>query len=186
MNGQCKICGIPVHGVASHLSERMAWQLLRDVAGSDAFPTATPTAFSILWNGERFVLSHGATMVDDAETAHFIAPEGSGSTASHVWSLAATVFYLFMGCHVFNGLGGKAQHEKSPLPYIRKSLPELSEFIMQCLHFDPSQRPDAGKVAEYATAQLKRIASTNMERPKKTMNGIANPRSADDFWPEEM
>lgn len=111
-------------------------------------------------------------------------------TASDIWSLGATVFHLFMGCHVFNGMGGRNQHEKSPLPYMRKELPELSELVCQCLAFNPSDRPTAQTIVATALEMLEKTNSNDCHKTSRPLRLEKQPdwqaKDSKDFWPEEM
>lgn len=166
--------------LAGDIDELTAWTLICDIA-AEMRDSGTPVSpRHILIDGAGFRLSELATSHD----ARFTAPEGY----SAVWALGATVFYLFMGCHVFQGLGGKVQTAATPVPVLRRELPELSETVARCLDFSPSRRPD--------TEELTRIARANIERCKKTAREFPPLREApakvyghdetERLWPEEM
>lgn len=137
--------------------------------------------------------ARGDRIVSDDSSFKYDAPEvmrNQTVTASDIWSLGATVFHLFMGCHVFNGMGGHNQHERSPLPYMRKELPELSKLICRCLSFNPSDRPTAQTVVANALEMLEKTNSNdchNTSRPLRPMKQSANQAiNPNEFWPEEM
>ena len=198
--------GRSVDGIAGYMSEQSIWQLLRDIASALAalhqaglvHHDVKPS--NILWGRSGFMLTDFGSchQVDagkkadavaaDESSFRFDAPElvrGVQTAGSDIWSLGATAFNLFMGCHVFNGLGGRAQHEGSPLPYIRKQLPELSSLVCQCLTFDFAQRPTAQAVHEVALQQMERCAKQKKERKLKVRDD-APATAAADFWPDEM
>ena len=124
---------------------------------------------------------------DDDSSYRFDAPErirGTETLASDIWSLGATAFNLFMGCHVFNGMGGRSQHEGSPLPIMRKELPMLSNLVCRCLAFNPQERPSAQEIFDIADEYLKAYKESNKGRPRKIKESDAT-KSAD-VWPDEM
>ena len=192
--------------VAGYMSVKHIWQLLHDMASAlsalhqvnighlDVKPS------NILYDGHRFLLSDFGScseisgeqsperVISDHSSYRFDSPElikGEYTVACDIWSLGATVFHLFMGCDVFNGLGGRVQKETSPLPYMRKNLPVLSELVIRCLAFDSHQRPTALEIVELAQDQLKQTVSVTKERSlKKRSEGISS--CCDDFWPEVM
>ena len=192
--------------VAGYMSEKHIWQFLCDIASAlsalhqknighlDVKPS------NILYDGHRFLLSdfgscceisseqHQDRIISDHSSYRFDSPEltkGMYTVACDIWSLGATAFHLFMGCDVFNGLGGRVQKETTPLPYMRKNLPVLSELIIRCLSFDSHQRPTALEIVELAQSQLKQISSVMKERTLKNESEILLD-GGDDFWPEVM
>lgn len=197
--------GRSVDGIASYFSERMIWKLIVEI--SDALTEIHSKGFAhfdikpsnILWDGQKFILSDfGACMnisnasfagiESDSSSYKFNAPELNTKhcTASDIWSLGATIFYLYMGCHIFNGLGGKAQHQDSPIPFMRKSLPTLSRLVHDCLDFDPEKRPTSRAINEIAKNELIKLnGCTTNRNPRHTPEeGSASGKS--DFWPEPM
>lgn len=169
-----------IEAVAGETDELTAWKILRDVA-LQASKSGTPISPShVFIDGSDFVLSEWSESLDP----RFVAPEGY----SEVWALAATVFYVFLGCHVFQGLGGRGQTPASPIPVLRKNLTELSTLIVRCLDFNPELRPSLTEIAELADSSIKRCRGVRNELPRKN---IYNPNKVtadeiDSFWPEEM
>lgn len=170
--------GRSVEGLAGYVSEQQAWQLLTDMASaltalhSAGMAHGNVCAENILWDGGRFLLTgfSNSRAVSDG-----------GRPADDVWQLGATIFYLCMGCHVFNGMGMKAQRPTSPLPYMRKSMPQLSETVQRCLAY--SGRPSAGELL--AMAEKGQKAYTGGGRQYKIV--ASNPRRLkNDFWPDAM
>lgn len=170
--------GRSVELLAGSLSERQAWQLLNDIASALAAMHAKDLAHgnvcaeNILWDGERFLLTgfSSARLVADG-----------GRPADDIWQLGATIFYLCMGCHVFNGMGMKSQRPSSPLPYMRKSMPRLSETVQHCLTYD-------GRLtAEEVAGMTKKGLSTcgGGDRQHKPVSATARRLKAN-FWPDEM
>lgn len=180
--------------LAGHCTEMTAWKVLSDVAtelkDGDTSRLISPSAIRIADNG-CFVLT---SQTDAAgQSSIYEAPEAINSqrTAnSAVWSLAASIFYMVMGCNVMNGKGGAAQHRQSKVPYMRTEMPELSELIQQCLHYNPAQRPTLQTLVETAAIHYKQWQTTVSRGPqfKKAVQQDAadDASTAPDFWPEEM
>lgn len=166
--------------LAGEIDELTAWIIMRDVA-RQAAALATPISPAhILIDGQGFILSPWSASHD----VRFTAPEGY----SHVWALAASVFYIFLGTHVFQGLGGKGQTPTAPVPTLRRALPELSSLIINCLDYDPSRRPSLEQVAQLADSNAARCQASLDERPPMK-SADSNPLSADELdslWPEDM
>jgi len=166
--------------LAGEIDELTAWQMIYDVA-NQATDSKTPVSPEhILIDGNHFVLSEWSGSEDD----RFIAPEGY----SPVWALAATVFYVYLGCHVFQGLGGKGQTATAPIPTLRHELTELSALITRCLDFNPANRPDMKEIANIAVSNLKRCESMRAEFPalKEVPDNTITADEIDTYWPEEM
>ena len=200
--------GRSVDGVAGYVQEKHIWQLLHDVSTAlfvlhqqgwghfDVKPS------NILWDDSQFLLSDFGScrkvgmvgvetlVTSDNSSYRFDAPEltcGIQCEASDIWSLGATVFYLFMGCHVFYGLGGRAQKQESVVPYMRKNLPDLSALIGRCLAYDYRLRPTADEIRELSRLQLEEGKWMKENRALKQEECVldkVNDTMA--FWPEEM
>lgn len=181
--------GRSLDNIAGHLGEEMAWTLLLEVGQALEYVHAKGLYHggvcpaNLLWNGEHVMLS-GLGGADDA--IPFTAPESGKSAPADIWSLAACVFYLYMGSQVFNGLGGKAQKKESVIPTMRQELPELSQLIMRCLAFDPEERPSASQLVKEAAQGLEQARAKVYTRPAKPgpLPSLDDPFTA--FWPEEM
>lgn len=169
-----------IEAIAGEIDELTAWKILGDIA-LQASKSGTPISPShVFIDGPGFVLSEWSESLD----RRFMAPEGY----SEVWALAATVFYVFLGCHVFQGLGGRGQTPTSPIPVIRKNLTELSSLIVRCLDFNPKLRPSLTEIVELADYNITRCRGMGNELPRKN---IYNPNKItadeiDSCWPEEM
>lgn len=168
-----------ITALAGEIDELTAWQILRDIA-RQAQDCSTPILPDhIIIDGESFILLRWSRSRDDK----FIAPEGY----SPVWALGATVFYTYLGCHVFQGLGGKGQSATAPVPTLRKSLPELSALIVRCLDHNSSRRPSLVEIAEIADANVARCLSLQSEFPPlKLQQSDICVDGSDSWWPEEM
>jgi len=200
--------GRSVDGIVGYMSEHHAWNLIYDIASAlsalhlvgmghfDVKPS------NILWDGQRFVIADfGACrkldisqkeclVASDDSSYRFDAPElmkGVCVSASDIWSLGATVFNLLMGCHVFNGLGGRAQLENSPVPYMRKNMPVLSEWIVRCLAYDYKLRPTASEIVAISGKQMNVQSLKRRERIlRKEEDLIASVENKTYFWLEDM
>ena len=197
--------GRSVDGIAAHFSVKMIWKLIADVSSAltdihgKGYGHFDVKPSNILWDGEKFMLSDfGACMnlrdvkpeesASDGSSYRFDAPElgRQQSSASDIWSLGATVFYLYMGCHVFNGLGGKAQHKDSPLPFMRKSLPELSKLVQRCLDLNPEARPTAKDINEIAKKEMKKLADSAPKRSQRHIAADGTVTKVKEFWSDQM
>ena len=180
--------------LAGHCNETTAWKFLKDVSEAlRANPTVpvNPTVIEIKDDGS-FAL---ATQAASLSLEGFDAPEslqGNRSEASAVWSLAASLFYLVMGCQVMNGKGGVGQSESSKLPYMRSTLPLLSELVQRCLQYKPEFRPNLDEVNKLATRQyglcmeaLKRGPKFQEKSLDQEKQGSLESQSME-FWPEAM
>ena len=200
--------GRSVDGIAGYMSEYHVWRLLRDVSSAlsalhhEGLGHFDVKPSNILWDEHRFIITDfGAcrdleicqkecSVTSDESSYRFDAPEllkGIWKPASDIWSLGATAFNLLMGCHVFNGLGGRAQQQNSPVPYMRKSMPALSELIIRCLAFDYKLRPTADEIVAVAEKQLELQVSKIKERiVRKENESIASVENKMYFWEEDM
>lgn len=197
--------GRSVDGVAAHFTENMIWKLIMNISYAlsaiheSGYAHLDVKPSNILWDGKQFILSDfGACMKPDAmkkyatatdtSSYRFDAPElhRQPCPASDMWSLGATIFYLYMGCHVFNGLGGRSQHKDSPIPYMRKSLPKLSQLVRKCLDVDPSCRPSSRQVYEIASETVDTIAAIPIERPHKYVKNNFSILHENEFWSDAM
>lgn len=179
--------------IAGHCNELTAWRILKEMSGallSDSTAKVSPVHIEIKDDG-GFALSHQTSMVMEG----FEAPEalkGKRTEASVVWSLAASLFYLVMGCQVMNGKGGAAQQESSRLPYMRSTLPQLSELVQRCLNYHPEQRPTLQEINELATQQVDLCSESIKKGPVfqekrlDTTNQDGQSISISKFWPESM
>lgn len=171
-----------VAALAGEIDELTAWQILSAVA-TQANGLHTPISPDhIFIDGKHFVLSEWSESKDE----RFVAPEGYSS----VWALAATIFYVYLGCHVFQGLGGKGQTKTAPIPTLRRELPELSNLIIKCLDFIPANRPDMSEIARIAEINIKKCKSKQEDFPplklKKESENTITADDIDTYWPEEM
>lgn len=169
-----------ITAIAGEIDELTAWQIMSDVATLSK-DTKTPIAPEhIFIDGDGFVLSEWS----DSEDERFIAPEGY----SPVWALAATVFYVYLGCHVFQGLGGRGQTKTTLIPTLRRELPELSNLIIRCLDFDPTKRPEMSEVITISEDNAKRCKTIRNDFPalRKVSENVITADEIDTYWPEEM
>lgn len=166
--------------IAGEIDELACWQILYDIA-TQAIDSKNPISPDhILIDGNHFVLSEWS----ESYNGRFVAPEGYSS----VWALAATVFNVFLGCHVFQGLGGMGQTATAPIPTLRKELPELSGLIIRCLDFNPKKRPAMSEIVEAAEVNIKRCTSMRGDFPpmKKIAANTITTDEIDTYWPDEM
>lgn len=174
--------------LAGCIDEATAWQLLADVAqgfvpeGREAAQgVETPILPQhVLIDGPHFRLASWSRSRD----ARFEAPEGYEPR----WALAATVFYTFLGCPVFQGGGGRAQRASTPIPTLRSGLPALSSLLAACLSYRPQGRPTMAEILRCAEVNLERCRSAG--RQPLPLKAGTQPHPTDDelekLWPEEM
>lgn len=166
--------------LAGMIDELTAWQILYDIANQANGLNTPISPDHILIDDNHFILSE----LSESQDMQFIAPEGY----SQVWALAATVFYVYLGCHVFQGLGGKGQTKTAPIPTLRRELTELSNLIIRCLDFNPANRPAMSEISRIAQDNIKRCRSKQNDFPplKKIKNNTITADEIDTYWPEEM
>lgn len=166
--------------IAGEIDEMTAWRILHDVAVA-ASKSETPISPNhIIMDGDGFVLSEWS----ESKDPKFNAPEGYDP----VWALGATVFFVFLGCHVFQGLGGKGQTPTAPVPTLRRELPELSSLVGRCLDFSSKNRPSMKEIHAVSAENLERCGKMKSEFPplKNNDNKIISADAIDACWPEEM
>ncbi len=168
--------------LAGDTDEYTAWMIIRDVATQLASGSRVPVDPShiMIAGAGSFKLCEWCSSHD----RRFMAPEGY----EPVWALGATVFYLVLGCPVFQGGGGGYQQASTPVPMMRRNTPELSALVGKCLCFKPSGRPSVLELKEAAVATIKRIDSTESVRPFKQAHTSPQfvPDMLEKLWPEEM
>lgn len=177
--------------LAGYCNELTAWRLLRDVSADLLKLASSVSPALIMVQDDGFVLERAEGPVD---LGGFEAPEvkgGAQTEASAVWSLAASVFYLVMGCQIMNGKGGKGQHAGSKVPYMRSEFAKMSELVQQCLQYRPELRPSAKEVNEIASEQYKKCVEAVSRGPKfrekaDTADKDKNIDNELAFWPEPM
>ena len=180
--------------LAGHCDEITAWRFLKDMSealSSNSTSPITPCQIEIKEDGGFALTSKpGAVTLEGFE-----APEtanGTRNEASAVWSLAASLFYLVMGCQVMNGKGGAGQNASSKLPYMRSTLPLLSELVQRCLNYHPERRPSLQEVHQLATQQHDICMETVKRGPKFQERNLGDGKTEGggtqilDFWPEPM
>lgn len=177
--------------LAGHCNELTAWRILKEVSEEMVSQKAMNVSpFHIAINGDG---SFSLLQPESTDLNGFEAPEtviGNATEASSVWSLAASLFFVVMGCQVMNGKGGLGQNEQSKVPYMRSELPQLSELVQRCLHFRPENRPSMQKVHDVAAKEFQRCMETVRRGPKFRENPTLGVMGASDsliaFWPESM
>lgn len=169
-----------ITALAGEIDELTAWQIMSDVARQAAVLKTPISPDHIFIDGEKFILSEWS----ESEDRRFIAPEGY----SPVWALAATVFYVFLGCYVFQGLGGKGQTKTTPIPTLRRELTELSGILIRSLDYNPAKRPVMSEIAIIAEENINRCKSRYDAFPplKKDSEKIITTDEIDTYWPEKM
>ena len=192
--------GRSVDNAAGHFPEAMAWNLIHDIGSALAYLHSESLCHgdvkpsNILRSGDRFLLADFGSCFEvktgspanDLSSYLFSAPERIKTEKSDIWSLGATVFNLVMGSQVLNGLGGRSQREETEIPFMRKSMPELSAFVVECLSFHSTSRPSAKDVQLLAEDNLKRLSGQNRIRPIKKVASITVQDEFESFWPEIM
>lgn len=165
--------------IAGEIDELTTWQIIRTLATS-AHNCCTPISPQhILLDGDDFILNEWSESIDP----RFSSPEGY----EPVWAIGATIFFLFMGNHVLQGRGGKAQSASTPIPLLRRELPVLSSLIMDCLNFNPQRRPSLSELEKIANENLQRCIENAPDFPRlKESSSYISSGITDIFWPDEM
>lgn len=194
----CK--GRSIDNAANFFPEETAWRLMNEVSSALACMHASGIYHgdvkpsNLLWDGNRFLLSDFGASAPFGEEARgkdessyqYAAPEQKRSGASDIWSLGASIFFLIMGSPVFNGMGGKAQNEASPLPFMRKTMPELSKVICRCLSYSPADRPSAEELKELSAKRLDNDKRPQGKRPVVPRVNATDYSEETGYWPDEM
>lgn len=169
-----------IMAIAGEIDELTAWKILKDVALQSQKVKTPISPEHVLIDGNKFILSDWSDSGDE----RFIAPEGY----SPVWALAATVFYVYLGCYVFHGLGGKGQTATAPIPILRRELPGLSNLVVKCLDFNPENRPDISEIVQIAEENIRRCEPLQNDFPplKKIYDTMITADEIETYWPEEM
>ena len=167
-----------VEAIAGEIDELTAWQLMHDIAAGTE-ETDTPISPShILIDGDRFKTAEWSEGYEEA----YMSPQGYSPS----WALGATIFFVFMGCPLYQGEGGKIQTATTPVPTLRKGLEELSRTVGRCLAYNPEERPS---MKELKAVALRNIERLKKEKPKgRNMKRIFGEEktSLEESWPEEM
>lgn len=166
--------------IAGEIDEATAWRILLDISRDAGVSSVPVSPGHILIDGDGFRLCEWSRSHDPRLTA----PEGY----SPVWALGASVFYLFLGCHIFQGLGGKGQTATTPVPTLRRNLPQLSGIIARCVTYAPADRPTLDEIAAVAAQNLDRSSKSIPPSPplKKPAVTAITADDLDRFWPEEI
>lgn len=179
---------------AGYCPEWMVWRIIRDVAACitrEGGIAVSPYSVVRTEDGS-FAFDSDAAKSPEALSAAdiYLPPEKTLSEAGSVWSLAATVFRLVMGCDVMSGSGGSGQTASSPVPYMRMSMPQLSELVCRCLDHNPAHRPQASeilKVAEERCTVFETMRESGSKRRTSTGGNDAKGRNGSaSTWPEQM
>ncbi|MDE6311187.1 MAG: hypothetical protein K2L96_05145 [Muribaculaceae bacterium] len=168
--------------MAGDTDEYTAWEIIRDIAAQLDEGCLVPVEPS-------HIMIAGSGSFELCEWSHshdprFTAPEGY----EPIWALGASIFYLVLGCPVFQGGGGAYQHATTPVPMMRRNASELSALVGKCLCFKPSDRPSVKEIKAAAEEALKRLDSVPPARAlKHKQPGLRNAvDSLDSLWPEKM
>lgn len=166
--------------IAGEIDELTAWRILRDIAAQISGMKTPVSPEHILIDGEGFVLSEWSRSIDPRYTA----PEGY----EPVWALASTLFFIFLGCDVFQGLGGRVQGKETPIPTLRRELPQLSRLIVRCLDCNPKLRPSLSEIKATAQENLDRCLREKSEFPplKQEAGATVHSDEIDILWPENF
>lgn len=192
--------GRSVSHVAGHVTERMVWMLLRDIASVIDYLVAQSLYHgdikpsNILWDAAMgFILSDFGACAPlssgserkDLSSYQFAPPEKVSVERSDIWSLGASVFHLVLGRGVFGERGGRGQVPSAAVPLMRRNMPELSALVGRCLSYDPTDRPSAGEVLREAERMLQGDRVWIPQRPlKDAPSALAD--CPHPFWPERM
>lgn len=168
------------YNISGAIDELTAWSIMHDIAYQAQTIDTPVSPDHIMIDKDGFHLSEWS----ESKDPRFIAPEGYSS----VWALGASIFQVFLGCHVFQGLGGKGQSVSAPVPTLRKNLPELSSVIAKCLDYDPINRPSLKELESISAENITRCKLRLSEFPplKSTENQSISTHEIDLFWPDEM
>lgn len=187
-------------------SERKAWQFLHDVAGGlaclhDQQPPIIHQDIkpaNVLLDGNGFIITdfgissnvrHLLGLSEEEKstvqgTLPYMPPEKFVSdmvplVASDIWALGASMYEMLTGRLPFGGRGGQLQLEGEPIPPLHGNFSDdLKEIVLQCLSYDPSDRPFAADLAQFAadkvsfyTTGVSRVSTGNVSFPSIRISG---------------
>ena len=187
-------------------SERKAWQFLHDVAGGLAcLHEHQPPIIhqdikpaNVLLDGNNFIITDFGISSDVRKmlglseeekstvqgTLPYMPPEKFVANmvplvASDIWALGASVYEMLTGRLPFGGRGGQLQLEGEPVPPLPGNFSDdLKEIVLQCLSYDPGDRPFAGDLAQFAadkvafyTTGVSRVTTGNVSFPSIKISG---------------
>ena len=169
-----------LYSISGEIDQLTAWRIFHDISREAMKVKAPISPDHILIDGDGFKISEWSESTDP----RFIAPE----RYSPVWALGASVFFAFLGCHVFQGLGGKGETATSPIPTLRRELPELSGLIARCLAYNPESRPSLQEIAEISKENMARCKSILSQYPpqKAIITDTIKQDEIELLWPDEI
>ena len=166
-------------------SERKAWQFLHDVAaGLACMHEHQPPIIhqdikpaNVLLDGNsyiitdfgisgkaRSILGEGGDGVSTVQgTRPYMPPEKFRRdqiplVASDIWALGASLYEMLTGRLPFGGQGGEAQLQGAEIPPLPDSFSDdLKQITMQCLLPEPTARPLATDLEQFAAAHLAQL-----------------------------
>lgn len=178
-------------------TERKAWQFLHDVsAGLACMHEHQPPILhqdikpaNVLLDGNNYIItdfgisSNVRRMLGESAegkstiqgTRPYMPPEKFVPNpiplvASDIWALGASLYEMLTGYLPFGGKGGEAQLQGAEIPNIPGNFSDdLKEIITQCLSSQPSERPFAADLEQFAAAHL--AQTTYPTGPIRTTNG---------------
>jgi len=178
-------------------TERKAWQFLHDVsAGLACMHEHQPPILhqdikpaNVLLDGNNYIItdfgisSNVRRMLGESAegkstvqgTRPYMPPEKLVPNpiplvASDIWALGASLYEMLTGYLPFGGKGGEAQLQGAEIPNVPGNFSDdLKEVITQCLSSQPSERPFATDLEQFAAAHLAQTTYTT--GPIRTSNG---------------
>ncbi len=163
-------------------TERKAWQFLHDVsAGLACMHEHQPPILhqdikpaNVLLDGNNYIItdfgisSNVRRMLGESAegkstvqgTRPYMPPEKFVPNpiplvASDIWALGASLYEMLTGYLPFGGKGGEAQLQGAEIPNVPGNFSDdLKEIITQCLSSQPSERPFAADLEQFAAAHL--------------------------------
>ncbi len=200
-------------------SERKAWQFLHDVAaGLACLHDHQPPIIhqdikpaNVLMDGSSFIItdfgisSNVRNMLGLSEeerstvqgTLPYMPPEKFMSdmgplVASDIWALGASMYEMLTGRLPFGGRGGQLQMEGETVPPLHGNFSDdLKEIVLQCLSYNPVDRPFAADLAQFASEKIvlyttgaSRITTGNYSFPSIKISGSQAYNSSNPVSPK--
>ena len=161
---------LSITDIAGYTTERTVWRFMLDSFCDDGISLQRRDGYD-----KAFCAPETFTSQSEFDT-----------DAAGVWSLGAMAFYVLTGTDVFEGKGGETQTPQTEIPRVSSAYASysLSSLIIQCLNYEPSERPSMSEIKHAAKEALSK--PTVLRQRLTGQSGKGYVSSLVKFWPEDM